>query len=92
MSTRQLQGVVMGFVLVVAPVLLLPYVEVSGVNRGQLNFYSPADERRLGAGEARRIETRTRIVAIPACAVSPDASSFTRSRCARPMADRRLAP
>lgn len=65
MTTRQLQGVVMGFVLVVAPVLLLPYVEVSGVNRGQLNFYSPADERRLGAGEARRIEARARIVAIP---------------------------
>jgi len=55
----------MGSVLVVAPVVLLPYVEVAGVNRGQLNFYSPAEERRLGAEEARRLEARARIITIP---------------------------
>ena len=55
----------MGFALVAAPVLLLPYVELSGPNRGQLNFYSPAEEQRLGAREARRIEARFGTVVIP---------------------------
>lgn len=65
MSTSRIQALTVTLGLVASALLLLPYVELSGVNRGQLNFYSLAEERRLGAEEARRLEARFRLVAVP---------------------------
>jgi predicted Zn-dependent protease len=52
-----------GTLMVLGPVvLLLPFVELSGESRGQFNFYSLADERRLGEDAARRVEAETPLV------------------------------
>jgi predicted Zn-dependent protease len=53
----------LGVLMFAVPVLLLlPFVQFSGVNRGQINFYSLPDERRLGEAAAQRIEAETPLV------------------------------
>jgi predicted Zn-dependent protease len=52
--------------VVLGPVLLLlPFVKFSGASRGQINFYSLGDERRLGEEAAQRMESETPLVRHP---------------------------
>ncbi len=64
MNSNRVKIYVSACVLVAVPLLLLPYVELSGPNRGHLNFYSMAQEQRLGEDTARRFESRLRLVTI----------------------------
>jgi predicted Zn-dependent protease len=53
----------LGTLMFAVPVLaVLPFVQFSGLNRGQIIFYSLEDERRLGEEAARRIESETRLM------------------------------
>jgi predicted Zn-dependent protease len=54
---------VIGTLMVLIPAaVLLPFVQFSGENRGQINFYSIEDERLLGEEAVRRIEAETALI------------------------------
>lgn len=65
MTIRRIQVLVGTLGVLVAVLLLLPFVQFSGVSRGQINFYSLAEERRLGEAGARALEAKIPLVTRP---------------------------
>ncbi len=65
MIPRKIHAPVVALVLAASGLLLVPFVEWSGVNRGRINVYSAAEERRLGEYAARRLEVQARLVTLP---------------------------
>jgi predicted Zn-dependent protease len=66
MTNRRIHLITGAAVAVVSALVLLPYVQFSGDNRGQVNFYSLEDERRLGREAAREVEKTVPVVRDPA--------------------------
>jgi predicted Zn-dependent protease len=65
-TTRQAQLRIGAGGGLVAALVLLPFVSLSGANRGQINFYSTDDDRRLGADAARALRAANPLVSDPA--------------------------
>jgi predicted Zn-dependent protease len=65
MTERKMQLLIGALVFVGPVLLLLPFVKFSGVSRGQINFYSLDDERRLGEEAVQRMESETPLVRHP---------------------------
>lgn len=62
MTTRRIQMLIGALAFLASVLVLLPFVKFSGVSRGQINFYSIDDDRRLGEEAARVVEAKAPLV------------------------------
>ncbi len=65
MNSLRVRAIAVTLSLLGIIVLLFPFVEFSGPNRGHLNFYSMTEEQRLGEQAALNIEARFKPIRTP---------------------------